>query len=414
VTVFRLLAVSLGVSALVSGLRSLGWLQTWEFQAFDRLVQLRPQEPPDDRLLVIAVEESDFQLPAQAERTGSLADTALAAVLDILEPAQPRLIGLDIYRDFPVRGDRADLATHLTTADHFFTICKGSDPATDYPGIAPPPEVPMERQGFSDVVIDGDGILRRHLLALNPDPDSPCATPYALSTQLALHYLAAAGIQAQFNEAGDLQLGEMTLPRLRSHPGPYARTDLWGYQLLLNYRAHHTPETSFPVVSLAAVLDGQLQPEDIRDRIVLIGVTAPSAEDFIATPYRTERGDRRTVPGVILQAQMVSQLLSAVQDGRPLLRLWPLWADLLWIISWAGLGAGLSVLGLWPRRWLLALVLATLLLTGCSFVLLLVGWWVPLVPAALALGLSSGGRWLLPDQAKCEKREAAPWDHNGG
>jgi len=213
------------VTAVVSSLRGLGWLQPFELPAFDYLMQLRPEEPPDARLLVIAVEESDFQLPVQGDRKGSLSDTALQAILDEILPLEPRLIALDIYRDFPAE-TLGPLATQLRNTDTFFAICKGSDPALDYPGIAPPPEVPLPRQGFSDVVKDADTILRRHLLALNPSPGSPCPTPYALSTQLALHYLAQEGITAQFTDDHELQLGGVLLPPLRSRPGPYARTDL--------------------------------------------------------------------------------------------------------------------------------------------------------------------------------------------
>jgi len=396
------LAIALGVTALVSGLRGLGWLQPLELPAFDYLMQLRPEEPSDARLLVIAVEESDFQLPVQGDRKGSLSDAALQAIFDEILPLEPRLIALDIYRDFPAE-TLGPLATQLRDTDNFFAICKGSDPALDYPGIAPPPEVSLPRQGFSDVVKDADTILRRHLLALNPSPGSPCPTPYALSTQLALHYLAQEGITAQFTDDHELQVGGVTLPPLRSRPGPYARTDLWGHQILLNYRSHQSPDQIAPVVSLAAVLRGELQAEDVRDRIVLIGVTAPSAEDFITTPYRTNSGDRLVMPGVLLQAQMVSQLLSAVQDGRPLLQFWPRWADLLWLAGWAMVGSALPLVAQswWGRG--LASIAVLLLLSLLCYGLLIFGWWVPWVPAAIALVLtgSSGAiRQSRPDSSR--------------
>ncbi|NES25109.1 MAG: CHASE2 domain-containing protein, partial [Symploca sp. SIO3E6] len=93
--------------------------------------------------------------------------------------------------------------------------------------------------------------------------------------------------------------------------------------------------------------------------------------------------------GVVIQAHMVSQILSAVLDERPLLEALPLWGEVLWVWCWS-LAGGVIV---WRfRLWLqLALVTGTLgLLYSLSLVLLIQGSWVPLVPSAIAL-VSTGG-----------------------
>ncbi len=389
-TISHLLAVTVGVTALVGGLRWMGWLQTWELQAFDQLVQLRPEERPDPRLLVIAIDEADFQLEEQSQRKGSLSDLALQSVLETILPLQPRSIGLDIYRDFAVSPDYPQFSQQLIEANNFFSICKVSDPSINHPGVAPPPEIPLEQQGFSDVVKDPDNVLRRHLLVLNPSPDSPCVAPYALSAQLALHYLAAEGVTAQYTANGDLQIGGTVFKQLQAGSGPYTATDLWGYQILLNYRSYQTPANIVPVVTLSTVLNGQLRLEDVRDRIVLIGVNAESAEDFIATPYRNSAGNRQLMPGVILQAQMVSQIISAVKDDRTILQIWPLWADLLWIMGWAWVGGVVALLSRTSVRFMLIGGLTLVVLYFVCFVVLMQGFWVPLVPSAVAMLLTSG------------------------
>ncbi|MEW6498577.1 MAG: CHASE2 domain-containing protein, partial [Cyanobacteriota bacterium] len=98
-TVFFL---SMAITSLVLGIRRAGHLQALELQAFDHLMQTRPAEPPDSRLLVVTVTEEDIQAQKNEPRRGSLSDRSLLRLLEKLESYQPRVIGLDIYRDFPV------------------------------------------------------------------------------------------------------------------------------------------------------------------------------------------------------------------------------------------------------------------------------------------------------------------------
>lgn len=318
------LLVSVLITASVLGVRQLGGLQTWELQAYDRLMRSRPESGQDPRLSIVTVTEDDFKLPEQQHRIGSLSDIALARLLDKLAQFRPRTIGLDIYRDDPVQPNQASLVTRLQTADNFFAICKVSDRAKNHPGISSPKEFPQARLGFSDVVQDPDGVLRRHLLAMKPAPASPCTAPYALSAQLAFHYLEAEGISAKYTALGDLQLGNLVLKRLLKHMGGYQGVDALGYQILLNYRSYRrSPLEIAPTVTLTDILKGAVKPEEVKDRIVLIGVTAQSAHDYIPTPYSAEQGFYQEMSGVIVQAQMVNQIVSAVLDGRPLLSVWP-------------------------------------------------------------------------------------------
>ncbi|HHP7245143.1 MAG TPA: CHASE2 domain-containing protein, partial [Elainellaceae cyanobacterium] len=391
-----ILLASSAIALMIMGVRYGGLLQRWELQAFDQLMRSRPTEPPDDRLLIVAITEDDFQLPQQQQRMGSLSDQAFTQLLDTLQSLQPRAIGLDIYRDFPTQFPPGEPATALPETNNLFAVCKTRDRATNHPGIAPPPEVPVERQGFSDVVKDPDDVLRRHLLALNPHPISPCKTPYALSAQLAFHYLKAEGISARYTASDQMMLGDTLIKRLQPHRGGYHTADLAGYQILLNYRVHQSITDIAPTVTLAEVLSGQLSREDVKDRIVLIGVTATSAGDYLATPYSSGFQSYEEVPGVIVQAQMVSQLLSAVQDGRPLITALPLWVDGLWVWGWAVIGGMVIVYGRSPARFVKSPSVSIILLGGTTvgaiylacLILLIQGYWMPFVPAVLTFMLS--------------------------
>ncbi|BAZ12514.1 putative Chase2 sensor protein [Calothrix sp. NIES-4071] len=384
-----LLLSSLLVTTSVMGVRQLGTFQTWELHFFDQLMRSRPDEKQDSRLLIVEVTEEDFKLKEQQQRSGSLSDTALAKLLEKLVQLQPRTIGLDIYRDNAVQPNQASLATRLQNTQNFFAICKASDSANNHPGTKPPPEVPKQRLGFSDVVKDTDGVLRRHLLAMTPSPASECAAPYALSAQMAFHYLEKEGISAKYNATGDLQLGKVIFKRLRSHMGAYQQIDTEGYQILLNYRSYRrSPVEIAPKVTLTEVLKGTLKPEEVKDRIVLIGTTAQTFRDYIPTPYTSEQELHQEIPGVIVQAQMVSQIVSAVKDGRPLLWVLPIWGEVLWIWSWCVVG-GVIVwycqLGLYR---ILAGSGAISILYILCLVLLCQGCWIPLVPSVLVLILN--------------------------
>jgi CHASE2 domain-containing sensor protein len=391
-TAQAVLLTSLVVTSLTMSIRYLGVLQPLELQAYDHLMRLRSPEEQDPRILVVTITEDDLKLPEQKETRGALSDLALARLLEKLAPLEPKAIGLNIYRDDePLQPKQTSLATRLKTDDKFFAICKVSDETAKSSGIPPPKGVPSERVGFSDNVVDPDGVLRRHLLAMQPPDISPCTASYALNFVVAFHYLQKEGISARYTATGDLQLGNVVFKRLRSHMGGYQQVDTGGYQILLNYRSYQdSPLEIAPTVTLTDVLRGKVKPEQVKDRIVLIGVTAASSPDDWETPYTAKAPDKeKQISGVFLQAQMVSHILSAVLDGRPLLWVWPVWSEFIWIWGWSVAGGFLA----WRYRNLRVLVLANgstlLVLYALSFAFMTQSGWVPLVPSALTLLVTS-------------------------
>lgn len=382
--------LSLVVTSLVMSFRHLGILQPLELKAFDHLMQRRPAELRDSRFLVVTIDEADIEAQKQDLRPGtSLSDRSLARLLEILETNQARVIGLDIYRDFPVGKNYPDLVKRIKASDRFVAVCRVSDPDNNDPGVAPPPEVSKQHLGFADIVIDADGILRRHLLMLTPPAASACTASKALSTELAFRYLAKEGIAPKFTKEKYLQLGSVVFKPLEPHTGGYQRIDPWGHQVLLNYRSHRSPKDFVQQVTLTEVLNGQLNPDAVKDRIVLIGVTATSRRDYFSTPYTITQGFDEKMPGVVAHAQMTSQILSAVLDKRPLLWVFPEWGEGLWIWGWSLVGGVIF----WRYQLLVRMGLTggtLLLLYSLCSGLLIQGGWVPLVPPALALVVTGG------------------------
>jgi CHASE2 domain-containing sensor protein len=373
----------LAVTAAIGGLRHFGALQPAEMAAYDTLLRLRPVETADPRLVVIAVDERSIQAQTAPDRRGSLADATLHQTLTLLADASPRIIGLDLYRDFPA-SDPA-LAAALAQPN-LVGLCKSRDEIAAPVGISPPPELPPEQVGFSDFIEDSDGILRRQLLTLTPDPVSPCTSPYGFAALIAIHYLRAAGWSPTFTAQGNLQIGEVVFPRLSSRVGGLQRLDHQGNQLLLNYRSLPAPEHIAQTVSLQELLNGQVNPDRLRDRIVLIGVTAPSSGDYWSTPDGPQAPARTA--GVFLQAHMISQLISAVEDGRPLIWVWPQWVEGVSIA--VGAIAGSLLAWRWPSvRLVWACGLTASALTVAAWAIFLTGGWLPLVPTLLSLGSSA-------------------------
>ncbi|MCL1475378.1 CHASE2 domain-containing protein [Argonema antarcticum] len=369
------LLASLGVTLLVIGMRSLGLFLLWELQAFDQLMRLRPDEGPDPRLLVVEATE------AEINRYGfPLPDGILAQVVEKLERYQPRTIGLDIFRDRPVEPGHAALVRQLPQNLHLIALCSGRDANNpNKPGIKPP-RLPKERLGFSNVVLDPDSILRRHLVFMQPLQSDPCTTNYSLSIRLAFHYLATKGIEPQTLPKDRMQLGHTIFVPLEQDAGAYQQTDVRGFQILLNYRKNVAKR-----VRITDVLSDRINPDLVKDRIVLIGMSAPISGDDFLTPYSASQLPYQKMPGVLVQAQMVSQIISAVLDNRPLLWVWNRWQEAFWIWGWSIVG-GLIVWRMQRKaEAILMIAIAVIVLFGVCFILFLQGGWVPLVPSALAL-----------------------------
>lgn len=381
----RLLGLSTAIAAGVLGIRHLGLLQPLELKAFDQLMQLRPEETPESRILIITVTEEDLAIQADRASDESLSDQSLNQMLSILEQHEPAVIGLDIYRknrSSPIKA----LGDRLRTQDNLIATCRVRQENDG--GFVPPPEVPSERLGFSDSLPDGDGIQRRQLLTMTIPADSPCPGPWSLSTLLALQYLSGYDITISNPTQNELYLGDRSVPLVRRHSGAYHSADPWGYQTLLNYRAHKGLKQGIAHhLTLQQVLNEEFRPEVIQDKIILVGTTAESFGDYSPTPYAPQ------TPGVLIQAQMVSQLISAALDNRPLLWVPARSIEALWIVS-AALGGGL--LGYWVqgRRtspWVWFSLGGLLLLHGSICFVALVQWgaWLPLLPASLGLLASS-------------------------
>ncbi|MEH2255257.1 nSTAND1 domain-containing NTPase [Nostoc sp.] len=387
------LKTGFAVAAVVAVVRILGIMQPLELAAYDQMMRLKPSEGQDKRFLIIAVNDNDILQQGNRNEEGQssvLKDPSLQKLLKKLQKDEPRVIGLDLLRDFPAR--TKELAALLSENKHLVGICTSPEGTNSQVGQRYPVEIRdqiSERVGFSNF-IDSDVTRRQPLL--NPVIEEKfCPTEYSFSFAIARRYLETeekaklyqpfAKLQGKY--AGDLQFGNTSIKLLKGLAGGY-QGDLFEpktAQLLLNYRSYEgNPKNFAEKISLEDFLrlDDKISEQKVKDKIIIIGADSEVSADYVPTPYGS-------LAGSIIQAQMVSQIISAVLDKRRLIWWWPVWADVLWIGVWSSVGA----LIVWRFRQLMQWVIGTASLASlvgmCYVIFAYQSGWIPLVPAIFAL-----------------------------
>lgn len=382
------LVASVLVTGAIVGARSLGLLEPLELPAYDRLMRQRQPEPIDPRLLVVEITSTDL------DKYGNpVKDATVAEVIKKIEQNEPRAIGLTLHRYQPQQLGREALVAQFSNPN-LFGICAFGD--SDRKGYPPPQELSekqvKEQIGFGDLEIDdwqdnNGRMVRRQLLSYNPQQfPSSCPSPFSLSFKLAYRFIYQENIQPLTQENDKRKFGKVILEPLASRAGAYQNLGE-SDQILLNYRANPRPSQK---VTLTEVIEGRVNRNLIKDKVVLIGVNDPRGNEEVDTPYGR-------MPRVWVHAHMVSQILSAVIDrpNRPLLWVLPRWNFIQWgdtLFIWVFAFSG----GLLAQRFrsLLQLTLAAGLAICIIYYLCLAilhgGGWMPLVPSVLALSATGG------------------------
>ena len=352
---------------VVMVLKILGAFQPLEWKLLDFLMRSRPPEPQDSRITIVGINEADI---AWLENY-PLSDQQMADMIQTLNRYQPRVIGIDVIRDLPDRSDpdgAEALAEIFRSQPNVIAVEKVLNSS-----IPPPQSAPKERVGFADILPDADGFLRRSLLGTQ-DSDGDV---YLLSlvTRLAEQYLKAEGIDLSngIRNPDAMRFGSVELPLFRANDGGYIRTEAEGTQILVNFRSGRE---SFATVSLQELMTGQVSPELLQDRVVLVGLTADSVKDIVNSAAIAD-AELNLVPGVVFQAHATSQILSGVLDGRPFLRVWPELAEYGWILVWGLVGLGLGRLSRSPGNQLQLAFLTGSGLLIFAYGSLLIGFWIP-------------------------------------
>jgi adenylate cyclase len=419
-----ILTIAPSVAVFVITGNALGLFQLVEWATLDQFFSWRPSERPDDRIAIVTIDEPDIQHIGQ----WPMSDRTMAQLLKAIRAQQPRAIGLDIYRDLPVEPGHSELLEVFKSTPNLIGIEKVSGETVE----APPTLSKKGQVAASDMIGDADGKVRRNLIVLQTKENE---TRESLGTKLALMYLKAEKVDLNIldRQRQIYQLGRARFHRLTGEEGGYigTGTDAGGYQILLNYRGQLK---DFQTISMKDVLENRIPANFMRDRLVFIGATTSSLKDIFQTPYNNALFAEPTqMPGIVVHANVASQILSAALDGRPLLRAsgswfgdWEflpkrlqifrwfidlngLWIGLRWFIGpnglwiglWSFVGATGGLLLLQTRLFnkniflvgtIVAIVAATGVLISIGYVAFLGGWVIPVFSPFLAL--SGSAMWI--------------------
>jgi len=367
---------------LIWGIRLLGLLYASEIALQDRFFQLRSPEPSDQRIVAIGITEADLQ------RYGwPLSDQHLADLLETVYAGQPRVVGLDLYRDTPIAPGRQRLAQLLRHQRNLIGIELLPNRESGE-GVRPNPLL-ADRQavGFNNLAAERDSTIRRGLLLVRHHNKIYPSFAFLVAQR----YLEGRGVDLTVTSTrGEIQImaGEQPVPRFSANDGYYVNErNTAGYQFLANFRGR---SSYAHLVSMHEVLSGQVPRSVFNDRIVIIGSNSPSLRDIFPAPYlrRSAKQTLPSIPGFLLQTDLTSQLVSAALDDRAFFRVLPEWIEALWLGIWCIVGA-CAALRL-RLLWLLGSgMMLSVAFVGFGFSAFLSSWLIPILPPLLGMSSSA-------------------------
>ncbi|XGW00170.1 MAG: CHASE2 domain-containing protein [Leptolyngbya sp. BL-A-14] len=367
--------------------QSFGLFNLPEWKIRDEWARLRSQNLVADEIVIVTIDEQDIQSVGK----WPVPDGALAQLLEKIRAQHPRSIGLDLYRDLPEGSGYDKLVKIFQSTPNLFGVEKITGER-----VKPAPELKKRDQvGLADLVLDGDRHVRRALLTAE-DAKEQNVIKAGLATRVALQYLEAEGINLESvnSQKQQFRLGKQFYVPLSNQEAGYAEAELGGYQILLDW---HGSETTFQTVSMRDVLAGRIPAALMRDRMVFIGSTAASTNDFFGTPFSASwLSAQKPTPGVVIHANIAHQIVRGAKTGQATLHGFSGISFALWILAWSVIGSAGSwwLASMRSGRWipggkiLWVSVLINGALVGGSYAMFLGGILVPISPA-LATFISS-------------------------
>ncbi|MBO9999048.1 MAG: CHASE2 domain-containing protein [Cyanobacteria bacterium SID2] len=373
---------ALVIAPTVAGLAILGSLaggfRLLEWAILDRFFRLRPPEPIEERVVIVTIDESDIDYVEQ----WPMSDRVMSQLIRNIDAQNPRGIGIDVYRDLPVAPGQQELIEVFRSTPAAIGIEKAAgEPIEPHPILDE-----LGQVAANDLLLDADGKVRRGLILLGKADGS---FRQGFAVKLALMYLEQEGLELEVldEDRKIYGLGGAIFHPLTGREGEYDTADTGGYQILTNYRGELA---SFPHISMTAVLENRIPTDMMRDRIVLIGATAPSLNDLYQTPYSARLfATSEPTPGVVIHANLASQIVSAALANRPMLRAAPKPLNWLWIAIWSGYSAALGSMWLQHRKVAVFIVLGGGGILLISYLAFLSGWWIATFTPLLATTVSA-------------------------
>jgi len=294
------------------------FLENIEAKLLDYRFRLRGALPPPETVVIAAIDEKSIgrlgRWPWDRDVMARLVERLDGAgagviVFDVIFSEAERhdpILGLAIGNagnvllpmvfDFDQPAKATDTGNKLLQRSAFATLLNpekfaGHNPIAASHVLLPVTELIREAMqlGHINMFPDDDGTLRWEPLIIAHDG---YLYP-SLALQAAAMYLGVPHDRVTVQATEGIEVGRRHVP-----------TDPWGRTLIPYYGPHHT----FPHLSIADILDGTIKPEQLGNKIVLIGATAVGIYDLRVTPFSA------AMPGVEKHASVIASIL----DERPL------------------------------------------------------------------------------------------------
>ena len=355
-------------TGLLVGLQQSPLVETANLLVYDLAINLRNRSSDGGAkdlkwpITVVGINEADIK------RYGwPLDDTLLCRALQQLNTLGASAIGLDLYRDQA----KPCLQDEIQRNPRLISIRNQLNGITAIPGA------PTRQQAFNDLVVDADRVVRRDLIHVGGQEEALRSLP--------LRLLETASQTRDL----DRQLEQLNEHHwLNGQSGGYQDLDAAGYQAMLPVY----PPGRYPIVDLAALLEGEVGQDMISGRVVLIGNVAPSLRDLFEIPHSrfVSNSQFLEIPGVELHAQRLEALQRLLQSSTPDIVTMHGWQRSLLLLAIMLLGVLIAERPARIRRSLVLLSGATILLVGTVFGLTLCGIWIGLTMPLSGLVVISG------------------------
>ncbi|MDP8235626.1 MAG: CHASE2 domain-containing protein [Candidatus Erginobacter occultus] len=311
----RVVGLSLLIALAAAAATAAGIFEKLENLAYDAALRLGAKHPKDPAVVVAAIDESSLERvgrwPWPRSRTAELIEAisaggpaAIGIDIGFFEPDRERPAGDRALAEAVARAGNVVLPVYLAARPSLGEMVAFLDP---YPGLA---EAAAGR-GHVHTEPSLDGITRKIYLRQEIAGESR----WAFGLAAAAEFLRRTGREGRITAGeGGVRVGEIDIPspaRPFSPPGPEAGLIVQEYPLYIRFAG---PGGTFLRLSAWEILQPGFPRKIFRDKIVLVGATAPGLGDLAMTPLSTERDP---MPGVEIQANIVNTILSGQFVTRP-------------------------------------------------------------------------------------------------
>jgi PAS domain S-box-containing protein len=306
-------AIAIIVISTLSAMLVMWRAPALKLAARDALVRARGTSSPPDEVVIVAIDEASIKRFGRFPWPRRL----MAQALDKISGAHPKVIAVHaLYSDPTNEADDAALAEAIMRAGKVVAAAQlietqlgGAEWLRPLPAI----EKAAAAVGHGNVLTDVDGVARSLTLRQTDDDGNAF---WAMAVEV-----IRVGDGLRPDEARDVpdavKIGSRVIP-VEADPDADAYATRGAESSPQTFRASRMaidyigPAGSFAgrTMSVADVIEGRIEPERLNGKYVLIGATAATMGDRVASPFAAG-GDRRgaLTPGVEISANAITTIL---------------------------------------------------------------------------------------------------------